>query len=70
MVAVPITVRQKDSGIREVSGEVYRIADATADAGIEAFRFTMPSRDFLTAEDDKLLAKLWDNEDDAAYDDV
>jgi len=29
-----------------------------------------PVRDFLAAEDDPILAELWDNDDDAAYDDL
>jgi len=29
-----------------------------------------PVHDFLAAEDDPILAALWDNEDDAIYDDA
>jgi len=30
----------------------------------------MPTKEFLSAEDDPILADLWDNDDDAIYDNL
>ena len=71
MVTEPITIRIS-SGIRKVSGDVYVAESATDDRDVAVrevqvdLQSTMP-RDYLTAEDDPVLAKLWDNDDDAIF---
>ncbi|HLF79614.1 MAG TPA: hypothetical protein VJB57_19205 [Dehalococcoidia bacterium] len=37
-------------------------------AGAETTYFFSVKRNYLTAEDDPVLAELWDNPEDAAYD--
>ncbi len=74
MVTEPITIREA-AGIRDVSGEVYVSVGVTSDRNVAVAEVevevdlqpTMP-RDYLTAEDDPVLAKLWDNDDDAIFD--
>ena len=34
------------------------------------WRWLRGRRNYLTAEDDPVLARLWDNEEDAVYDDL
>lgn len=42
--------------------------ETTQDVVMAPFRETAPVRDYLTAEDDPVLAELWDNDDDAVFD--
>jgi hypothetical protein len=42
--------------------------ETTQDAVLTPIEPTAPKRDYLTAEDDPVLAKLWDNDDDAIFD--
>lgn len=72
MVTEPITIRSS-SGMRKVSGDVYVVESATADRDVAVREVQVDlqptmSRDYLTAEDDPVLAKLWDNDDDAIFD--
>lgn len=72
MVTKPITIRSS-SGMRKVSGDMYVAESATADRDVAVrevqvdLQSTMPG-DYLTAEDDPVLAKLWENDDDAIFD--
>ena len=43
-------------------------AETTQDVVVAPFREAAPISDYLTAEDDPVLAELWDNDDDAIFD--
>lgn len=68
LVATRITIRETEGIDGGVSGEAY-----SADSLVTTDQWTVVltlSRTFLTAEEDPVLAELWDNEEDAVYDDV
>lgn len=44
--------------------------ETTQDVVLTPLRDVTAPRDYLTAEDDPILAELWDNEADAIYDDL
>ena len=44
--------------------------ETTQDVVLIPVQEDIPVRDYLTAEDDPVLAELWDNEADAIYDDL
>lgn len=71
MVTEQITITEKH-GMDRVSGEVYvSERSTTGEEGLVEVPVTSRwMKDYLTAEDDPVLARVWDNDDDAIYDDV
>ncbi len=70
VVATRIHITRKDLGIELVTGELYgEVDDSGSTADTSTIVLTL-SRDYLTAEDDAVLAELWDNEQDAVYDNL
>jgi len=69
MVTEQITIRES-RGMSSASAEVYAAEAVTDDTRtITEVRInTRWTKQYLTAEDDPVLAKLWDNDDDAIFD--
>ena len=66
-----VTITAKDEGLEEVTGEVYGEPTLpVASSGDMVTIIVELARDYMTAEDDPVLAELWDNEEDAAYDNL
>ena len=54
------------------TGPMPETVTTTSDSRGAGFQYmrVWPAKDYLTAEGDPVLARTWDNEDDAAYDEL
>ena len=68
MVTEPIAIFQPSGALSHASGEVYLEQQTGAQEVMQVTIEARWTKTYLTAEDDPLLAALWDNDDDAIYD--
>jgi hypothetical protein len=66
-----IIIKKPSGVLKEASGAIYSPQSAGVTIQTVVVQTTTPwMKTYLSAEDDPVLAELWDNDDDAVYDSV